>query len=149
MNWLTYSSDVSLASGKKLAAIAPSIVVDLTPSASSVFASPPTDPAIQVNLLTRSSDSAALKISAVTSVVPNRTTTGLPGIALNPVRSALARASVIELVGYKVVEAIVSPPALKPLTPSTPNSSSCATKATACPANFSLMNLDIIFASMA
>ena len=124
LNSLTYSSVVSLASGKKLAAIAPSIVAGLTPSARSVLASPPTEPAIQVNLLTRFKDSAALKISAVTSVVPKRITTGLPGIALNPVTSALARASVIELCGYNVFDASGSEPAAKPLTPSTPNSSS-------------------------
>ena len=121
---MTYSSVVSFASGKKLAAIAPSIVVAFTPSARSVLASPPTEPAIQVNLLTRLRDSAALKISAVTSVVPKRMTTGFPGIALNPVIRAFARASVIELCGYKVFDASVREPAANPFTPSTPNSSS-------------------------
>ena len=51
----------------------PSTVVDLTPSASSVLASPPTDPAINVNLVVSANFSAALRIVAVVSVVPNRT----------------------------------------------------------------------------
>ena len=66
----------------------------LTPSASNVFASAPTDPAYQVNLVVRANFSAALRIVAVTSVVPNRTTTGFPGVAPSAVNAASARAAI-------------------------------------------------------
>ena len=92
MNWLTYSSFMSLASGKKLAAITPSIVVDLTPNARRVLASPPTEPTIQLNLVVRDNFSAALSNVAVVSVVPIRTSTGLPGAALKAVSAPSARA---------------------------------------------------------
>ena len=90
---------MSLASGIKLAEITPSIVAGLTPRASNVFASAPTEPAYQVNLVVRANFSAAFRIVAVTSVVPNRTTTGLPGVAPNAVNAASARAAVIEPCG--------------------------------------------------
>ena len=94
INCFTYSSVASFASGKKLAARIPSIVVDLTPSARSVLESPPTEPHIQVNLEVRDNFSAALRIIAVESVVPNSTITGFPGTALNFVRAPSASAEV-------------------------------------------------------
>ena len=72
----------------------PSTVVDLTPSASNVLASPPTDPAINVNLDVSDNFSAAFKIVAVESVVPNKTRIGFPGTALNLVSAPSANAAV-------------------------------------------------------
>ena len=92
-NSLTYGSVESFASGKKLAANAPLIVAGLTPSASRVLASPPTEPASQVNFDTRSNFSAALRIVAVVSVVPKRIKIGLPGTALNLVSAPSANAA--------------------------------------------------------
>ena len=83
---------MSLASGKKLAAIIPSIVDDLTPNARRVLASPPTEPTIQLNLVVRDNFSAALSNVAVVSVVPIKTSTGLPGTALSFVSAPSARA---------------------------------------------------------
>ena len=148
VNCATYSSVVSLASGKNDAATNPSIVVGLTPRASNVFASPPTEPAMKVNLPTRFKSSAAFKTVAVTSVVPNKIT-NLIGVAEIAVKYVFATSAVTEEVGYKVVFAGGVLAAVKPAIPSLPNSSACANNANGWPDKLSLMYFAIIFASIA